>query len=386
MAKAHSPQSVVIVIHESATGPGHDLRDYFIRRKVPHLLFIAHPLLNDPANRKRASRVEVYIDGVNVLKNHAPRIVLPGLLAYLKDIPLTVWWVYRFARGASLYVGLDSLNATAGILLRAMRMVGRVVYFAIDYIPQRSSNPGVNAVYHDMESRAAASADATWNLSPRIIKARESKWRKKFSNQLIVPHGTYDERTALKQPSKNQLVYMGSLYENKGVQLVIEALPLIQKKIPDIRFVIIGKGPCADQLNAIAKRYDVQRHVDFKGYVDDPSAMRRIMAESALGVALYDDDPNSPAKLSDPGKIKQFLSVGVPVVTTDVPYIAKKLVSNKCGIIVPYEPIEIAAQVVSFLKNKKQINAYKENAVRYAMKYNWDTIFDRALVDKSTPF
>lgn len=54
----------------------------------------------------------------------------------------------------------------------------------------------------------------------------------------------------------------------KGIDHVIQALPLIIKKIPNIKFTIIGKGDDKLRLQKICKKLKVDEYVDFRGYVE----------------------------------------------------------------------------------------------------------------------
>ena len=71
-----------------------------------------------------------------------------------------------------LFVGIDNLNALAGIFLRKLGAVRRVAYYVIDYTPRRFANPLLNRLYHWIDRTCVRHADVIWNLSSRMHKVR----------------------------------------------------------------------------------------------------------------------------------------------------------------------------------------------------------------------
>ena len=55
----------------------------------------------------------------------------------------------------------------------------------------------------------------------------------------------------------------------KGVERVIEALPTVRARIPDVDYVVVGEGDDRDRLQDLAKRLGVDELTTFKGAVSD---------------------------------------------------------------------------------------------------------------------
>lgn len=58
----------------------------------------------------------------------------------------------------------------------------------------------------------------------------------------------------------------------KGIDTMIKTLPLLIKEIPNIKYSVIGKGEDTIRLKQIAKELNVEKYVDFLGFVDDINA------------------------------------------------------------------------------------------------------------------
>lgn len=380
MKKTQKIHKAVIVLHEATTGPAHDLRDYLLSQNVSELLFIAHPILFLKDGYKKSSRYEYYKSGKLIKTHDAHYWRGPEILLYVKDTVYTVYWCLKYGR-FDYFFGVDNLNTFAGILLRFFGNVTHVVYYVIDYIPIRFDNTIVNFIYHLIERFAAAYANWTWNLSPRMIEARNEKWGKVFPHQMTVPHGVHYERikrVPFSQVNKNEIIYMGTLLEKQGIQLVIEVLPEIVRKIKNITFTIIGKGPYENELKILVKRLNLTSVVTFLGYVESHEEMENRLATSSLAIALYDKTHDAFSYYADPGKIKNYLGAGVPVIMTDVPYVAREVKKAECGFIIPYKKQALLTTIETFMSNDDVLKKYRKNAMMFAKNYEWKKVFSQA--------
>jgi glycosyltransferase involved in cell wall biosynthesis len=274
------------------------------------------------------------------------------------------------------------LDALLGVVLKLVGITRQSIYYVIDYVPNRFTNKTMNSLYHRIEKIAAHYSNWTWNLSPRMIEARERKWQETFAHQLVVPHGVHSERIKRVPFSKvhqHEIIFMGTLLKKQGVQLVIEAIPLIRKKIPDVSFTVIGDGPYRPSLEKLTDELAVRSHVTFLGYLEDHRDVENRIAQAAIAVALYNKTDDDFSHYADPGKIRNYLGAGVPVLVTDVPYVAREVEEKKCGMIVTYDTYDITRVVISLLNNKKMLKQYRENAVSFAQSFRWEHLFSTAL-------
>ena len=77
-------------------------------------------------------------------------------------------------------------------------------------------------------------------------------------------------KTPIKQSDFNVLTVsrLSSNDTYKGIDHVIQALPLIIKKIPNIKFTIIGKEMINLDCKKFVQKLKVNEYVDFRGYVE----------------------------------------------------------------------------------------------------------------------
>ncbi len=377
-------QTAVIVCHDSLAGPPHHtLRDFVSSHGARRVVFVGHQNRYVSDNPVLASYLEVYEHGKKVLARKAAIMHLPEWMAYIRDTFLTYWWVFRYAGGRiDYFVGLGNLNAIVGVVLKLLGGVRVSIYYVIDYMPQRFTNPLMNTIYHAIDYLCARYSTVTWNYAEGMIKARNTKWKYAFPNQIVVPNGIFlrkETRLPFSRVKKNELVYLGTLYEQQGIELVIEALVQIKKKIPSIHLTIIGIGPLRERLEKRIAALKLTKHIRFQGFIEDPKEVDRMLAPAALGMAMYKLNTGFVA-YTEPGKVKRYLSCSVPVVMTDVSPLSTQIVEKKCGFCCSYDATDLANIVISFLKNQKAMMAYRTAARAFVRAYEWDHVFTRAFL------
>lgn len=70
-------------------------------------------------------------------------------------------------------------------------------------------------------------------------------------------------------PRTKILLTVGRLVERKGHDKVIAALPEVLKQIPDLVYLIVGKGPHEKSLKTQVAALNLEKHVLFAGFVPD---------------------------------------------------------------------------------------------------------------------
>ena len=377
-------KTAIVVTHGIIRGPAHEIRDY-LRKISSKTLYIYHPLLFLKQNYTLSSAFEMYRQGKLLYQKKAPHWKAPEPILYLKDLIYTLIWVTKYAPKADLFVGSGNLNAFAGLILKRLGRVKKVIFYCIDYVPNRFRNRLLNNLYHWVDKVCAEKSDSTWNLSRRMIEGREKKWGKKFPHQQIVSHGSYtDEDTksliSLNDFHKFEIVYMGTLLKKQGVQLVIKTLNRIIKEFPKTRFLIIGSGEYKTNLEVLTRKLGLEKYVIFTGYLDDNETKKKI-AKAHIAVAPYNKKEDIFTYYSDPGKAKYYLSLGIPLIITDLPLVAKDIAKEKCGLVIDYSEKELIGAVEKFFSNLKLTIDYRRNALKYAEKFSWDKLYKKALKD-----
>lgn len=376
--------NIAIVVHEHVTGAmAHIMRDYLLERHPKNLLFIAHPLLYIKETYKKSSYFEWYINGKLKKKHTGYHWKLPEQLLYFKDFYLTVYWSLKTGVKFDLVVAIDPLNAVASLVLKVLGRAKKVVHYCIDYFPTRFENPLMNYTYHQIDKMAVRFSDETWNLGARMVKARaegngmsSSVYKKK---QFHIPIGVWYSRIKRKpisQFSSKKLIYAGGFVPYMGIDLVIRSLPQILKKVPGTTLDLIGRGEEGENWKQFAKDLGVEKNIFFFDWLENREAFHLRLSGAAIGLAPFNyhilDDK---VKNADPGKIKDYTSSGLPVITTKAIYTWRDIEKFKCGFVINYNETDFAKEVIKLLTNRNLLLQYRKNALKYASQFDWDILF-----------
>lgn len=371
-------KKIVISTHQMVYGASHALKEYLINKKIDNLLFIGLPLLFN----RQYSRL-FYLKGKLKEKTEFNKKIKLGLLDNIIEFILVIFWTLTVKGKQDVFIGVDCFNCYAGLVLKKIGKVKKIILFTIDFTPRRFKNSLLNAIYHYIEKICVYNADEVWDVSPRIAGGRnfflgipQNMYKRK-----IVPVGIWGDRVKKRNFSdvkKHQLLFMGTLYEKQGIQLVLDVVPELIKQIPDFKFLILGGGEYEEFLKQQVKNLKIEKYVEFRGWITDRKIIDELMSESACAVATYKPEKNKLSNFSyyaDPTKIKDYISAGVPIIITDVSYNAKEIAKRKCGILVDYEKDEVYKAVFLLMKNEKILNEYRNNCLNYSKKFAWNNIF-----------
>lgn len=373
--------NVVIASHIFATGPALELEQY-LYPKVKSLLFIGHPF----SFRKEISSFRRYYKyGEKIYEKKAIAWYFPEVFIYLKDALYTFLWVLLLKDKTNLFVGSDNFLAYLGLVLKKLGRVEKVVLYTIDYLPERFNNPILNNLYRFFDRKCLKNCSVVWNVSAEIASARKKYGGINPVNsvkQIVVPLGIWYQRISkysLEEKDSNTVVFMGHLLEKQGLDVVIKAFSKIIENVSNATLKIIGTGAYEVILKDLVNRLKLQEKILFLGYIEDHKKVEEIMARATIAVATYKPDPESFTYFADPGKIKNYLACGLPVLLTDVPPIAKILEEERCGIICSYDENDVADKIIHLMKNRKKLHLYSRNAREFAKNFDWNKIFAGAL-------
>jgi len=107
------------------------------------------------------------------------------------------------------------------------------------------------------------------------------------------------------------IVYMGTLTRQYGVDVAVDALALLRRRLPDARLRVIGDGEERERLEEQVRRLSLDGAVEFTGSVPI-TRIPDVALPADVGVA-----PHRRDRLYDmcfPSKIYDYLSLGLPVV------------------------------------------------------------------------
>lgn len=238
--------------------------------------------------------------------------------------------------------------------------------------------------------RLAELSDRLIVMSERSVKFLREIYKVDAKKIVLIHHGipdvplvessTYKGRFGVS--GKKVLLTFGLLSPGKGIETVIEALPEIVKKHPDVIYMVVGATHphlVAEQgedyrigLHLLAKKLDVQDHVVFHDHFVSDEDLLEFIGAADIYVTPY---LNEAQIIS--GTLAYALGMGKAVIST--PYWhAQELLAEKRGILFPFRDYQqFAHDVNDLLDHPDKLHAMQKKAYDYGRQMIWSNVAER---------
>lgn len=185
----------------------------------------------------------------------------------------------------------------------------------------------------------------------------------------IVGNGVALEKIRRARPgSRSEVVFIGRLIEDKGVELLLAALALLDGRSPPVKGRIVGDGPHRSRLEALAAQLGLGDRVRFLGHVDDAALLRHLKGAHMMVL------PSVREGFAIAVVEAQAAGV-VPIVVRSAHSAATELVQDGVnGLTCDPEPASLAACIATLLEDPVRRAAMAAAGRRSASGRDWDVI------------
>ena len=178
-------------------------------------------------------------------------------------------------------------------------------------------------------------------------------------------------------PEEFKVGFISGIAPGRGIELLIEAVNLVKKKVPEVTLSIGGTPGIHNQeginyyqsLKEQFKSDWVSFHEDIYYSVN----ASQFLQECYLTVIPHPDHIHYHTTL--PVKLFDFLACGRPVVATNCKETANILRSYNCGLVANFTPENLAEKIVRLLQDRELASRMGTNGRKVVEDlYNWDTM------------
>jgi glycosyltransferase involved in cell wall biosynthesis len=200
----------------------------------------------------------------------------------------------------------------------------------------------------------------------------------------VIPHGVPDLpfmdpnyfKDKFGTEGKSVLLTFGLLSPNKGIENVIEALPAILARQPNVVYIVSGVTHphirkndgerYREELQGLAEKLGVSDHLIFNNRFVSTEELIEHVGAADIYITPYKHEAQIVS-----GTLAIALGAGKAIVST--PYWhAKELLAEKRGVIVPFEnPKAIAEAVLALLENDAERHAMRKRAYLFSRETTW---------------
>jgi len=143
-----------------------------------------------------------------------------------------------------------------------------------------------------------------------------------------------------KYPEYDKIILMASrLTKEKNIQLAIEAMKDVIKNNPQTLLLIVGDGPEVGSLNNLINKYFLNNNIIIEPWNNDLASYYKT-ADIFLLTSNYEGYGRT---------IIEAMSVGLPVISTNVGLVGEFMKNNLNGVVVPINNKHILADTISSL-------------------------------------
>jgi len=167
------------------------------------------------------------------------------------------------------------------------------------------------------------------------------------------------------------ILTVGRLNKIKGVDLVIQALPHLTKKFPDLKLLIVGDGPELSALKELASRLEMENHVFFTGFVD-----RELLPHFYSSCDIF----VLPTRGEGFGLVyMEAWACGKPIITTYyAPEIVNLIKEVGGGLVTVNDPEELNKMMAKLLSDSDlRMRMGEEGRKIVTSWYSWDSVIKR---------
>ncbi|MSW58292.1 MAG: glycosyltransferase [Actinobacteria bacterium] len=195
------------------------------------------------------------------------------------------------------------------------------------------------------------------------------------TDAVVIPNGIDGQKYANAIISKdytgeNTIGFIGRFEEpRKGLQVLLDSLPIVARFIPDVLYLIAGPGESKDYLKQINP--ELRGRVKFLGLLSDKEK------ESFLKSIQIYVAPNTGGE-SFGIILTEALSAGTAVVASDIPAFKAVLENGEAGALFQNEDsTDLAKVLVELLRDKDRREKLASNGKLSAQKYDWQVVAEQ---------
>jgi glycogen synthase len=176
-----------------------------------------------------------------------------------------------------------------------------------------------------------------------------------------------DFRSKFALPEEKIVLFVGRLVYEKGVQILINAVPKVLSKV-NAKFIIVGSGYMKEQLLNIVRSMGLEHKVLFEGFMDE-ATLQKLQRTADVSVVPSLFEPFGIVAL-------EAMAAKSPVVASDTGGLSEIIDHEKTGVkVYPNNPDSLAWGITRVLQDDGFAHYIRDNAYRQVLaKYDWEKI------------
>ena len=347
--------------------------------KIGHEVSVLTPNLEwdgpkyEPEVDSKVDIIRVNVPSKNNLKIAARRCKSPLIEKGIElgrnkkfDFIFTIFHPFHMAPNAAVSIG---------------EKLGIPVIVKIDDAVYEKST-GLKSIQRKVEKLLSAK---TLNKSSKILVANNET--KEIVNEFydvspekieIMPNGidTKIFHTSIIKKSK-MILFSGVMYNHRGIDVLLNAAPTVIKKIPEVKFVLLGDGPELDNLKKIAENLKIEKNIEFKGWIKRDKVMN-YLADASIAIGPLRS--TTVTKNALPIKVLEYMASSLPILSQKDTLANDVLLDDENGYSVT-DPEDLATKIIHILENNEKRIKMGTKSYEMSLKFDWENVAKKILTE-----
>lgn len=166
--------------------------------------------------------------------------------------------------------------------------------------------------------------------------------------------------------------YVGGFGPHRGLETVIEAISLIKETIPNVLFMLVGKGSILANLRRMVERLEVTKHVEFVEF-QPFEKVYSFMAVADINIIPHYKNEHTDNTI--PHKLYQNLMIGKPVVVSSADPLKRVIEEIDGGFVFEAGNAASLVEVIKEIQNNPTLSQQRiENGKYHTLEgqLNWE--------------
>ena len=163
---------------------------------------------------------------------------------------------------------------------------------------------------------------------------------------------------------EKQIVYIGNFGISQALEVLINAMPIIISKIPEINLKLYGGGFCESKIRNLVKELKLEKSIHFFNPVSR-NEIPSILSKSLIGIVSLQD--NEGLRSAIPTKTFEYLACSLPIVAYGKSDELKRIIEeSNAGIYIDNNnEKEIGNSLIKLLSDEEKLKKYSENGRKF---------------------
>lgn len=241
-----------------------------------------------------------------------------------------------------------------------------------DAIYEKAS--GIKSLQRKVEkmisTRALKDASSVLVVNENTKKIMNSYYNVPPKKISIVPNGVDLQYFKKAQKDPKKIVFSGVMYHHRGLDVLLESVPEIIKKIPGVKFVLLGEGPEMKKLQEIVKNQNLEANVIFKGWINRQEIPQEI---SDASIAIGPLKKTTVTENALPIKVLEYMASSLPIIAMKGTLPNDVLLDGENGYFVT-DSEDLANKIIQLLENPQLVAKMGDKSLDMVEKFSWENI------------